>query len=667
MEARTLLSTRPPIPTLHFRPNQTKGQSPPSILKIPKLPPKFSETTLLPLHSKNPHIVLHDLQRLARLGKLRECLTVLDYLEFRGIPVNVTTFSALLSACSRSRSLATGRQIHVHIRINGLASNEFLLTKLVEMYAACGSPEDARKVFDDMPTKSVYPWNALLHGNVVSGRRWSLETLNVFSEMRELGVDANEYSYACLIKSFAGSPALLQGMKVHGLLIKNGYVGDSLLLQTSLIDMYFKCGKVRMAMKVFDEIPERDIVLFGAVIAGFAHNSLKREALEYLRWMGSEGIEPNSVIVTMILPVIGELADRKLGREVHGYVLKRFRNYHKLVFVHSGLIDMYCKCGDMVSGRHVFYRSRERNVVSWTALMSGYASNGRFEQALRSLVWMQQERVTPDVVAIATALPVCAQLKALKQGKEIHAYALKHRFLPNISLSTSLMTLYAECGKLDYSSRVFVALEKKSIIAWTALIDSNLKNQRPCDALDVFRTMNLANCRPDAVIIARILSAAGCLGTIKIGKEIHGQVLKLKLEPIPFVIAEVVHMYGKCGDMKNARIVFDRVQSIGSLTVTAIIEAYGYNFQYRKALALFDHMLSKGFIPNHYTFNAVLRFCEKEGLHDKALELFDSMVWKYNLKASEENYDCIISLLNHVGRIDEAQRFVHLKSTLVQT
>ncbi|KAJ0972938.1 hypothetical protein J5N97_020897 [Dioscorea zingiberensis] len=667
MDSRALATTRTPIPTVHFNRKRITSQSPPLKPPIPKLPPKFSERTLLPLHSKNPHIVYDDIQRLARLGKLREALSVLDYLEHRGVPVNVTTFSALISTCARSRALTAGRQIHVHIRINGLGSNEFLLTKLVEMYAACGSPEDARKVFDDIPSKSVYPWNALLHGNVVSGRRWSLGPLDIFSEMRVLGVDANEYTYACLIKSFAGSPAFLQGMKAHALLIKNGYVDASLLLRTSLIDMYFKCGKIRMAMKVFDEIPERDVVLWGAVIAGFAHNRLQKEALEYLRWMGSEGIEPNSVIVTMILPVIGELAERKLGREIHAYVLKRFRDYHKLVFVHSGLIDMYCKCGDMVSGRHVFYGSRERNVVSWTALMSGYASNGRLEQALRSLVWMQKEGVEPDVVSIATALPVCAQLKALKQGKEIHAYALKRRFLPNISLSTSLMTLYAECGNLAYSWSLFGLMEKKSIIAWTALIDSNLKNHRPYEALDVFRMMHSENRRPDAVVIGRILSAAGCLGTRKLGKEIHGQVLKRKLESIPFVIAEVMNMYGKCRDIQNAQRVFDRVQSIGSLTVTAIIEAYGYNCQYREALALFDRMLLKGFIPNHYTFDAVLNFCEKEGLHDRALELFDVMVRNYNLKASEDNYDCIIRLLNHAGRIDEAQRFVHLKSILTLT
>ena len=108
---------------------------------------------------------------------------------------------------------------------------------------------------------------------------------------------------------------------------------------------------------------------------------------------------------------------------------------------------MYCKCGDMGSGRKVFYGSMERNAISWTALMSGYVSNGRPEQALRSIVWMQQEGSRPDVVTVATIVPVCTELRALDQGKEIHAYVVKNYFLDNISIVSSLMMMYRNPSK----------------------------------------------------------------------------------------------------------------------------------------------------------------------------------------------------------------------------
>nr|CAD1842171.1 unnamed protein product [Ananas comosus var. bracteatus] len=668
MDSSLLLSSLPSTPTTLFSkpPPQTlslvsqiRTPTPKTLTPPPHKPPKFSESRAfpdsLPLHSKNPHVVYRDIRRFARLGRLREALAILDYLEHRGVPVNATTFSALLSACSRLRTPALGRQVHVHIRINGLQSNEFLQTKLVEMYASCGAHEDAMGVLLELSPRSVFTWNALMRGGVTGGPRWGGAPLRVFAEMREAGVGANEYTFACLIKSFAGSPALAQGMKAHALLMKNGFAGAPTLLRTCLIDMYFKCGKARMAMKVFDEIPERDIVLYGAVIAGFVHNGLKREALEYLRLMVEDGVEPNSVIITSILPAIGEDSERNLGREIHGFALKKFRDYNKLVFILSGLIDMYSKCGDIVSGRRVFYGSSERNAVSWTALMSGYASNGRLDQALRSIVWMQQEGIRPDIVSIATVLPVCAQLKALKPGKEIHCFALKSWFLPNVTISTSLITTYSACGCLDYSRRVFDGMTKKNVIAWTALIDSYIKNGCPSIALDEFRSMLLTSYRPDSITITRILSACGDLGALKLGKEVHGQVLKMRLNQIPLVKAKVINLYGRCGEIEKARRVFDGVQSKGSLTCTAIIDAYGSNGRYKEALNLFEWMLSNGFIPNNFTFDVVLAICDKAELLERAVKIFDSMVREYELKASEENYDSVIGLLTRAGRIVEAQ------------
>ncbi|EEF34348.1 pentatricopeptide repeat-containing protein, putative [Ricinus communis] len=352
----------------------------------------------LPLHTKNPSAVYKDIQRFTRQNKLKEALIIMDYLEQQGIPVNATTFSALIAACIRSKSLDHAKQIHAHIRINGLENNEFLRTKLVSLYTSCGSFEDAKMVFGECTSStSVYPWNALLRGTVISGGKRYNDVVSAYGQMRELGVELNVYSFSNVIKSFSGASAFKQGLKTHALLIKNGFV-DSSILRTCLIDFYFKCGKIKLAHRVFEEMPDRgiDIVVWGAMIAGFAHNRYQREALDYLRWMVSEGLYPNSVIVTTILPVIGEAWARKLGQEVHGYVVKTKR-YSNQLTIQTGLIDMYCKCGDMVSGRRVFYGSMERNAISWTALMSGYVSNGRPEQALRSVAWMQQEGFRPDV------------------------------------------------------------------------------------------------------------------------------------------------------------------------------------------------------------------------------------------------------------------------------
>ncbi|GKU99626.1 hypothetical protein SLEP1_g12442 [Rubroshorea leprosula] len=665
------LHSSPPNPLNHLNNNfqffRIKASTT-SPLKSPKFSSKtqrpFQEEDAFPssppLHTKNPHAIHKDIQRFARQNKLREALAIMDYLEQRGIPVNVTTFSLLLAACVRSKSLTEGKQIHAHIRINGLENSEFLRAKLVRMYTSCGSLEDAQKVFDECTSHSVYPWNALLRGAVISGRKRYPELLSIYSEMRELGVELNEYSFSSVIKSFAGASALRQGLKAHALLIKNGLI-DSSVLRTGLIDLYFKCGKIKIAHHMFEEVPERDIVMWGAMITGLALNRLRKEALEYVRWMISEGMYPNAVILTTILPVIGEVCEQKLGKEVHAYVVKT-KSYSKQLSIQSAMVDMYCKCGDMDSGRQVFYSSRERNAISWTALMSGYESNGRLDQALRSVIWMQQEGFRPDVVTVTTVLPVCAKLKALKHGKEIHAYAVKNCFLPNVSLVSSLMVMYSKCGLLEYSFKLFDGLKARNVICWTAMIDSYVENGNFNEAFTVFRSMQLSKHRPDSVAMARILRACSELKALKFGKEIHGHILKKNFVSIPFVSTEIMKMYGSCGLTDCAKSIFDAVPVKGSMTWTAIIEAYGYNDLCLDAISLFDKMRSDGFTPTEFTFKVVLSICCQAGFVDKACHIFSLMSHGYKLKPSEEHYSLIIRLLTRFSRFKEAEIFKEMSS-----
>ncbi|KAK7340444.1 hypothetical protein VNO77_21146 [Canavalia gladiata] len=648
----------PPKPHHRNLPNITTTKKQSKKSKIKPFTEKDAFPCSLPLHSKNPIFICKDIRRFARQNKLKEALTILDYVDQQGIPVNATTFSSLIAACIRTKSLPQGREVHTHIRINGLENNVFLRTKLVHMYTSCGSLEDAKKVFDELPCESVYPWNALLRGSVVLGKRKYMDVVRTFSEMRALGVELNVYSFSNVIKSFAGGSALFHGLKTHALLIKNGLV-DNYILRTSLIDMYSKCGKIKLAHRVFEEILERDVVAWGAMLAGFAHNGLQKEVLEYVRWMVEEGVEPNSVIVTTVIPVIGEVCARRLGQEVHAYVLKT-KSYSKLVPVQSALIDMYCKCGDMSSARRVFYSSMERNVVCWTALMSGYAANGKLEQALRSTIWMQQEGFRPDVVTVATVLPICAQLRALDQGKQVHAYALKHWFLPNISVTTSLVVMYSKCGVIEYSRRLFDLMEQRNVISWTAMINSYIENGYLYEALGVIRSMQLSKHRVDSVAMARMLSVCSELKHVKLGKEIHGQFLKRDFASVHFVSAELINMYGSCGDINKAKLVFNAVPVKGSVTWTALLRAYGYNELYQDAVDLFYRM---GSSPNHFTFEAILSICDRAGFVDDACRIFNVMP-RYKIDASKKHFNIMIRLLTRCGQLEKAQRFEQMSSFL---
>ncbi|KAK7286966.1 hypothetical protein RJT34_22348 [Clitoria ternatea] len=423
---------------------------------------------------------------------------------------------------------------------------------------------------------------------------------------------------------------------------------------TLLIDLRLKCVKVELARRMFDEIPERDVAKWSAMVVNFANNGLHREALEYTRLMIREGIKQNLVIMKVILKVIGEVRDRKLGREIHGFLVKN-RLFYKELSVLSALINMYHKCGDFGSGSRILYSAMERNNGSWVGLMSG-----KLEVAMRSMIRLK--RYWPGVVTVASLLPMCAELRALKQGKEIHAYALKRCFLPHVSIVSSLMVLYTKCGVIEYSMRLFDGMEQRNVILWTAMIDSFVENGCFYEALGVIRSMQSTEHRPDTVTMARMLRVCAELKLVKHGKEVHGQVLKRGFASVHYVAAELIDMYGNCGVVDKAKLVFSVVPVKGSMTWSALIRAYGCKQWYGEAIELFDHMIANGCCPNRFTFEAVLSICDRAGFVEDAFRVFNLMSI-YKIEASKEHCTIMIRLLTRYGKLDEALRFLEMSSS----
>jgi len=174
--------------------------------------------------------------------------------------------------------------------------------------------------------------------------------------------------------------------------------------------------------------------------------------------------------------------------------------------------------------------------------------------------------------------------------------------------------------------------------------------------------MQLSKHRPDSVTMARMLSICNESKALKLGKKIHGHILKKDFELIPFVAAEIVKMYGSCRLIHCAKLAFDVIPIKGSFTWTAIIESYGYNNLWRDAVDLFDQMISKDFTPNPFTFNVILSICDAAGFADDACRIFKLLSQRYKLAVSEEQYSIIVGLLLRSGRIKEAERFMQMKS-----
>uniref|UniRef100_UPI0040747504 Synthetic PPR-DYW protein n=1 Tax=synthetic construct TaxID=32630 RepID=UPI0040747504 len=359
---------------------------------------------------------------------------------------------------------------------------------------------------------SVFSWNSKIRGYARNGQ--PEEALSLYSQMRRSGIKPDNYTFPFVLKACASLSSLKEGKQIHGHVIKSGFESD-VYVQSALIDMYAKCGELEDARKVFDEMPERNVVSWNAMISGYAQNGQSEEALELFREMQQEGIKPSEFTFCSVLSACASLGSLEMGKQIHGYVIKS--GFESIVFVGNALIDMYAKCGSIEDARKVFDEMPERTVVSWTAMISGYAQNGQSEEALELFREMQREGVKPDEVTLPSVLSACANLGALEQGKQIHAYVIKSGFESDVFVGSALIDMYAKCGSIEDARKVFDKMPERDVVSWNAMIAAYAQHGHGKEALQLFQQMQQEGVKPSEVTFTSILSACSHAGLVDEG------------------------------------------------------------------------------------------------------------------------------------------------------
>jgi pentatricopeptide repeat protein len=225
------------------------------------------------------------------------------------LPVGYSDYASLLQVCSNTKSLIMGKQVHSRMLITGQEKNIFLAAKLLTMYSGCGSLEDARQVFDKICEPNagqgldkvhnsyVFLWNGMIKGYAQGGA--CEEALGLYYQMRESGIQPDNYTFTLVLKVCAGQSALQEGMDIHDDVSRAGIELD-VFVGTALLDMYAKCGSAEVARKLFDELPQRDQVSWNAMIAGYSQNGHAEESLNLFGAMRVAGVKPNPVTLDML-------------------------------------------------------------------------------------------------------------------------------------------------------------------------------------------------------------------------------------------------------------------------------------------------------------------------------------------------------------------------------
>lgn len=322
-------------------------------------------------------------------GLYDEALNGFRLMQSGGFSPNSVTFSCVLKACGIKGALEIGEKIHAEIHHQGLLQGNVILgTSLLDMYAKCNELGKAQEVFDNLPSRDVVSWNALISGYVQHGL--FDKALNCFQHMQDEGILANETTFSCILKACGSMEYLEMGEEIHAQVRKRGLMGKSIILDNSIIDMYAKCQMLGKAEDVFNELPVRDIVTWNLLISGYSTHGLCEEAISRFMQMRDEGFLPDSVTFICMLRACAIRGYLKMGEKLHGEVMEQGLLQND-VLLGTALIDMYAKCNVMEKAQEIFDQLHIRNVATWNALISGYANNGLGKEALNYFKQMLQQ------------------------------------------------------------------------------------------------------------------------------------------------------------------------------------------------------------------------------------------------------------------------------------
>ncbi|KAK2995733.1 hypothetical protein RJ640_004262 [Escallonia rubra] len=556
----------------------------------------------------------------------------------------------LLELCTSMKEL---HQILPLIVKNGLYDEHLFQTKLVSLFCKFGSMPEAARVFDPIDDKIDPLYHTMLKG--YAHNSCLDDALSFFNRMKYDSVRPVVYNFTYLLKVCGDSADLVRGREIHGQLIVHGYASN-VFAMTGVVNMYAKCRLIDEAYKMFDRMPERDLVCWNTIVAGYAQNGLAKRALELVSRMQEDGQRPDPVTIVSMLPASANLGSLRSGKQIHGYVVRA--GFVLLVNVSTALVDMYCKCGLVGTARLIFDGMRSRTVVSWNSMIDGYAQSGDSKEAWILFKKMLDEGLKPTGVTIMAALHACADSGDLAGGEFVHQLVNQLGLVSDVSVMNSLISMYSKCKRVDIAAKLFEDLPFRTLVSWNAMILGYAQNGHITEALNHFCRMKLQNIKPDSFTMVSVIPALAELSVLRQAKWIHGLVIRTCFDKNVFVMTAIVDMYAKCGSVHIARRVFDLMPERHVTTWNAMIDGYGTHGHGKAAVELFREMRRGDVEPNEITFLCIISACSHSGFVEEGRRFFIIMKEDYGLEPSMDHYGAMVDLLGRAGKLNEAWDFI---------
>ncbi|KAL5707504.1 hypothetical protein ACHQM5_018400 [Ranunculus cassubicifolius] len=509
-----------------------------------------------------------------------------------GVKPDSYTFSCVMKVCGLLCDVEICRDVHKFAFECGLDSDLFVSNAVIAMYGRCGCVIDGVQVFDEMLRRDIVSWNSVISLYIDNGL--DLEAVGKVKELMKSGLRPDRVTILNVL-SICSSVRVVR--EIHGYSVMNGYESSNEVCNT-LISMYGKYGRIEEARSMFNRIStpdnvawnalissyaqngyfeeskrllmemkvsgfDADVVTYSGIISSLCHNTMSTEALSVFMEMLGFKLKPDVVTMASILPAISDLRYVDYGKEIHGYTYRHRMEPDRRI--RNSLISLYDKCGMINYAACVFAQIKDRDVISWSSMVVGYVQNGYFFEAYTTFREMVTDKVQLNPIPITSILSACAAIFGTRQGKEVHTWVIKNGYEDQTVVGSALIDMYAKCGNIISSKRVFNLITERDTVICNSMISGYAAHGLAEEALEIFHDVK----EPDHVSFIAILSACNHGGLVDEGIKIFNGMKDFGVTPMEGHYACVVDILGRSSRIEEA------LKLVQSMPVEATSDVWG--------------------------------------------------------------------------------------------
>ncbi|GFP96317.1 pentatricopeptide repeat-containing protein at3g49710 [Phtheirospermum japonicum] len=471
-----------------------------------------------------------------------------------------------------------------------------------------------------------------------------------------------------ILKACIDQRDLTTGKCLHTLYVKS-LVPHLTYISNHFTLLYSKCGRLSAARSSFDATPDPnvfsfnpDLISYNTLISAYADRGDSSRALNLFLGLRESDISMDGFTFSTVITACGD--DIGLVQQLHGSaLLGGFDNYAS---VNNAFISGYSKNGLFREAERVFFTMGVvKDEVSWNSMIVAYGQHRQGLKAIRLYREMIRKELYVDMFTLASVLTAFTSMDDLRGGMQFHCQLVKMGFNKNPHVGSGLIDLYSKCGvgagQIMNCVKVFDEIPDPDLVLWNTMISGySLNDEFSEEALNCFKHMQRAGNFPDECSFVCVITACSKMPSPSQGRQIHSLVIK---SDIPSTITVSVNnaliaMYSKCGDLKEAEKVFDKMPERNSVSLNSMIAGYAQHGLGNESLLLFRKMLEKNIAPTNITFVSVLSACAHTGRVEDGKTYFRIMKEKFKIEPESEHYTCMVDLLGRAGKLNEAERLI---------